>query len=95
MDFRLIVMYFQRSNIFNGVIMALGLIFLLIVAIINTIHEIMLMEGEKQQAISASEAKARFLAHMSHEIRTPINAVLGMDAMILRESKEFQLKNMR
>ena len=92
MDFRLIVMYFQRSNIFNGVIMALGLIFLLIVAIINTIHEIMLMEGEKQQAISASEAKARFLAHMSHEIRTPINAVLGMDAMILRESKEIPIK---
>lgn len=25
---------------------------------------------------------------MSHEIRTPINAVLGMDEMILRESKE-------
>ncbi len=33
----------------------------------------------------ASEAKSRFLAQMSHEIRTPINAVLGMNEMILRE----------
>ena len=35
----------------------------------------------------ASEAKSRFLAQMSHEIRTPINAVLGMNEMILREEK--------
>lgn len=39
-------------------------------------------------AIAAGEAKSRFLAHMSHEIRTPINAVLGMNEMILRESKD-------
>ncbi len=34
----------------------------------------------------ASHAKSQFLAQMSHEIRTPINAVLGMNEMILRES---------
>ena len=38
--------------------------------------------------MAANEAKGKFLAHMSHEIRTPINAVLGMDEMILREAKE-------
>ena len=31
---------------------------------------------------------SNFLANMSHEIRTPINAVLGMDEMILRESED-------
>ncbi|MCR5099187.1 MAG: response regulator [Lachnospiraceae bacterium] len=36
----------------------------------------------------ASNAKSRFLAQMSHEIRTPINAVLGMNEMILRESSD-------
>lgn len=36
----------------------------------------------------ANEAKTSFLASMSHEIRTPINAVLGMDEMILRESSD-------
>jgi signal transduction histidine kinase/DNA-binding response OmpR family regulator/HPt (histidine-containing phosphotransfer) domain-containing protein len=39
-------------------------------------------------AIAAGHAKSRFLAQMSHEIRTPINAVLGMNEMILRESKD-------
>ena len=39
-------------------------------------------------AIAAGQAKSRFLAQMSHEIRTPINAVLGMNEMILRGSKD-------
>ena len=38
-----------------------------------------------ERAIAASEAKSLFLSNMSHEIRTPINAVLGMNEMILRE----------
>ncbi|SFG82000.1 response regulator [Oribacterium sp. WCC10] len=37
------------------------------------------------KAESANKAKSSFLSHMSHEIRTPINAILGMDEMILRE----------
>ncbi len=41
-----------------------------------------------EQAINAGRAKNDFLANMSHEIRTPINAVLGMNEMILRESGE-------
>lgn len=49
-------------------------------------------EAARQEALAANEAKGRFLAHMSHEIRTPINAVLGMDEMILRESKEQNIK---
>ncbi len=38
-----------------------------------------------ERAIAASEAKSAFLSNMSHEIRTPINAVLGMNEMVLRE----------
>lgn len=87
-----IFFYFQRSNLFNGVILALGLIILLLCSTINTIQEIVMMDREKQQAMSASEAKGRFLANMSHEIRTPIHAVLGMDEMILRESGEEKIR---
>lgn len=43
---------------------------------------------EEQKALAASEAMSVFLANMSHEIRTPINAVLGLDEMILRESED-------
>ncbi|MBQ4284289.1 MAG: response regulator [Lachnospira sp.] len=51
-----------------------------------------LAEEARQDAIAANAAKDKFLAHMSHEIRTPINAVLGMDTMILRESSEMHVK---
>ena len=49
-------------------------------------------DAARQEALAANEAKGKFLAHMSHEIRTPINAVLGMDEMILRESTEENIK---
>nr|MCR5358049.1 response regulator [Lachnospiraceae bacterium] len=42
---------------------------------------------EKVRAESANHAKSDFLANMSHEIRTPINTMLGMNEMILRESR--------
>ena len=49
-----------------------------------------LKHSEHKTAISesANRAKSDFLSRMSHEIRTPINAVMGMDEMILRESKD-------
>ncbi len=50
-------------------------------------------DAARQEALAANEAKGKFLARMSHEIRTPINAVLGMDEMILRESREQQVKD--
>lgn len=46
------------------------------------------LEYARNKADEANKAKSHFLANMSHEIRTPINAVLGMDEMILRESSE-------
>ena len=44
------------------------------------------------KAESANKAKSSFLSHMSHEIRTPINAILGMDEMILREGVDDNVK---
>ena len=43
------------------------------------------LEKQKKIADNANQAKSVFLANMSHDIRTPINAVLGMNEMILRE----------
>jgi len=44
------------------------------------------LETEKAVAEKLAGAKSAFLANMSHEIRTPINAILGMNEMIFRES---------
>lgn len=44
-------------------------------------------------ALNAGQAKSQFLAQMSHEIRTPINAVLGMNEMILREATDKDIRD--
>ena len=49
-------------------------------------YESKALKLEKEAADQANQAKSGFLAEMSHEIRTPINAVLGMNEMVLRES---------
>ena len=46
------------------------------------------LRAAKAAADAANAAKSAFLANMSHEIRTPINAVIGMNEMILRESRD-------
>ena len=51
-----------------------------------------LVEMKCEDATAAAEAKSSFLANMSHEIRTPINAVLGMNEMILREAQEEEIR---
>lgn len=44
-----------------------------------------------ERAFAASEAKSSFLSNMSHEIRTPINAILGMNEIILRECNDTEI----
>lgn len=89
---RLVPYFFLERKLRDNALLPFGLIFLLLLAMINTVHELIQMERQRQEALAASDAKGRFLANMSHEIRTPINAVLGMDTMILRETKEAQIK---
>ena len=64
-------------------------------ALIDETEHFRYMDALKEQraiADRANEAKSAFLASMSHEIRTPINAVLGLDEMILRETGEEHIR---
>ena len=71
-------------------------IFTVIIAIIILINKVIRSQTEMnrqleeavKEATAAGQAKSDFLAQMSHEIRTPINAVIGMDEMILRECED-------
>ena len=71
------VMVLVVSLLFGGV-----LSFLIVRPYVRAQGELL---EEKVRAESANNAKSEFLANMSHEIRTPINAVLGMNEMIIRE----------
>lgn len=56
------------------------------------IRDITDIYGYTIQLEKSNRAKSDFLAKMSHEIRTPINAVLGMNEMILRENKDAETR---
>lgn len=84
----------SRNNMSRSVFVAL--IVCLILGITLTLwatnNIIRKLTEAQETARAASEAKSRFLANMSHEIRTPINAVLGMDEILLRECKDENLR---
>ncbi|WP_049945740.1 ATP-binding protein [Butyrivibrio sp. LC3010] len=44
-----------------------------------------------EEANQANEAKSHFLSTMSHDIRTPMNAILGLNEMVLRNSREEEI----
>ena len=44
------------------------------------------------QANQANEAKSYFLSTMSHDIRTPMNAILGLNEMVIRDSKDENIR---
>lgn len=89
----------DRYYVVQEVVISLGIIFmsLIVAGIVNSLiteqnHRLLdALRKEKrsqQEAEAPNMAKSSFLANMSHEIRTPINAILGMNEMILREEKD-------
>ncbi|MBR4168152.1 MAG: response regulator, partial [Lachnospiraceae bacterium] len=89
---QIFVYQFAHNGIFSGVFMAFGLFGFIIFSIIHTIKQLINIRLEANEIAHISKAKDDFLANMSHEIRTPLNGILGMDEMILRDTRESKIK---
>ncbi len=72
----------------DGIYLCIGFGIVTMMSVINALQTIIRMERETKAAVMASDIKSQFLANMSHEIRTPINAVLGLNEAILRETDQ-------
>ncbi len=69
-------------------IVSVGLIFLLIYNFVFFLIFNRKLSEAAEQANQANEAKSYFLSTMSHDIRTPMNAILGLNEMVLRDSHD-------
>ena len=89
---QILVYQFSHNGVFSGLFMAIGLFGFMICSIIHTIKQLISVRVESNELIHISKAKDDFLANMSHEIRTPLNGILGMDEMIIRDTREDDVK---
>ena len=80
--------YTRHPASLNGGFICLGLVIMIVMAYIHALRDIVAMEHELFAAREASAASIEFLSRMAHEMRTPINAILGMNMMVLKESSE-------
>jgi len=76
------------SFLFTTAIASIGFIFWIIFKEQNQKlkKEIIDFEKQRDDAISANNAKNKFLASLSHEIRTPMNGIIGMNNLLLESS---------
>ena len=76
----------------DGRFVLAGTYILLLCAFIQQMVDIRHLYREREQAVAANAAKSGFVANMSHEIRTPLNSILGMNELILRDSKDASVR---
>ncbi len=69
-----------------------GMYLMLFSGVFAFIKDVIAIIDEERYAQHVSEMKSSFLANMSHEIRTPVNAILGMNEMINRETGETEIR---
>lgn len=67
-----------------------GTIYQLHVRVFEEEHELNLKQREELE--KSSKSKDIFFANMSHEIRTPINAIMGLNELVIRTTKDADVR---
>ena len=68
-----------------------GLFLMYFCFICRYFEQLVYVGREQREAVLLNDEKTQFLADMSHAIRTPVNSIMGMDTMILRESRDSRI----
>jgi signal transduction histidine kinase len=66
--------------------------YLLLVDLTKERQQTLKMQELKEEADKANQAKTAFLSNMSHELRTPINAIMGMNEMVMRNTETSEIQ---
>ncbi len=72
-------------------IVVLGLLVLLAFNLLMLMFYNRKLAEAAADANQANAAKSHFLSTMSHDIRTPMNAILGLNEMVLRDSRDEEI----
>lgn len=72
----------ERKDIYTSTVGSLVIVAATIV--VTTVYYKRIYDDEKEQLKEANNFQKEFLANFSHELRSPINAVLGLNEMIIR-----------
>ncbi len=73
-------------------VVSLGFVILLVFNSIIMMKYNRKLSEAAQEANQANQAKSYFLSTMSHDIRTPMNAILGLNEMVLRDSRDDNIR---
>lgn len=73
----------------DGIMISFGVLFYMISLAFDSIIRLNVRAMKYKES---AEVKSQFLANMSHEIRTPLNAILSFNEVILRITKEEDVK---
>ncbi len=96
MDVWFLLTYLPASELisdraFDGILLgtvSAGLLVLLIFNFLTMMSYNRRLAESAKDANQANAAKSYFLSTMSHDIRTPMNAILGLNEMVLRDSED-------
>lgn len=78
---------------YTGTFLPPGIVFFTIVTEIQNSADVMKTVKKEIEFDSYKKSQKSLLASVSHEIRTPINAVLGLDKMIIKETGDDKVRD--
>lgn len=82
----------ERQDVYISTFGSLAIVAATIVA--TTVYYKRIYDDEKEQLKEANNFQKEFLASFSHELRSPINAILGLNEMIIRSDNIDEIREM-